>query len=364
MSGGEFYWFWLANIRGIGYKKQKRLLEALGEPRAVYEARRERLEQIPGLTVKDAERIAESRKKDRICRAMEELAQCGICFTCVEDKSYPAWLKNIYDPPHVFYYKGRLPAGDVPAVAVVGARDCTEYGRYMAQWIGKTLGRAGVQVISGLARGIDAFAHEGALQGEGETFAVMAGGADICYPPENNKLYRQIARTGGILSEMPLHTQPSARLFPVRNRIISGLAQAVVVVEARIKSGSLITADAALEQNRQVYVVPGRIKDALSEGCLWLAGQGAQVLTHPRQILEDLGITDSMLQIQKINNISLETSEKIVYSCLGLLPVSLHVILEKTGMEVGQVMNILLRLELAGRIRKTGCQSYVKQGEP
>jgi len=194
----------------------------------------------------------------------------------------------IPDAPYGIFYKGTLPSNDILSVAIIGARDCSEYGSYVAGELGRFLGERGVQVISGMARGIDGISQEAALLAGGSTTGVLGCGVDICYPKQNQALYHKILERGCILSSYPPGTLPKAQNFPPRNRIVSGLADAVVVIEARNKSGTLITVDMALEQGKEVYVVPGRITDRLSDGCNGLLKQGAGILLSPEDFLAEI----------------------------------------------------------------------------
>lgn len=205
-----------------------------------------------------------------------------------EDRDYPQRLREIPKPPKELYVLGRLPREHIPSVAVIGARDCSEYGRYVAARLGSVFGRSGIQVISGMARGIDGIAQEAAVDAGGSSFAVLGSGVDVCYPAGNRRLYEKLKAAGGILSEYSEGTPAIARNFPARNRIVSGLADAVIVVEAREKSGTLITVDMALEQGREVYAVPGRTTDSLSVGCNRLIKLGAGVLLDTDEFLEEL----------------------------------------------------------------------------
>jgi len=205
-----------------------------------------------------------------------------------QDGEYPGRLKKIPDPPKTLYVMGGLPKEHIPAVAVIGARDCSEYGKYIATSLGAALGRNGIQVISGMARGIDGIGQEAALDAGGSSFAVLGCGVDVCYPANNRRLYEKLQTGGGILSEYPPGTPPRAGNFPPRNRIVSGLSDAVVVVEAREKSGTLITVDMALEQGREVYVVPGRVTDPLSCGCNRLLRSGAGIFLDAEEFMEEL----------------------------------------------------------------------------
>ncbi len=205
-----------------------------------------------------------------------------------QDREYPGRLKEIPNPPEKLYVLGRVPGERRPAVAVIGARDCSEYGRYVAAGLGAALGSSGIQVISGMARGIDGIGQEAALDAGGSSFAVLGNGVDVCYPAGNRQLYEKLKARGGILSEYPPGTPPLPGHFPLRNRIVSGLSDAVVVVEAREKSGTLITVDMALEQGREVYVVPGRVTDPLSVGCNRLLKAGAGIYLDAGEFLEEL----------------------------------------------------------------------------
>lgn len=206
----------------------------------------------------------------------------------IEDEGYPKRLKNIPGAPKALYVLGRLPEEERLSVAVVGARDCSEYGRFVAKELGAALGKNGITVISGMARGIDGISQEEALDAGGSSFGVLGCGVDICYPKENRRLYEKLRKSGGLLSEYLPGTPACANHFPPRNRIVSGLADVVVVVEARVKSGTLITVDMALEQGREVYAVPGRTTDKLSEGCNRLIRQGAGVLFSVEEFIREL----------------------------------------------------------------------------
>ena len=204
------------------------------------------------------------------------------------ERDYPARLLEIPDPPERLYVLGRLPEENLPSVAIIGARECSEYGSYVAARLGECMGRNGIQVISGMARGIDGIGQTAALDAGGSSFAVLGSGVDVCYPARNRRLYERLRESGGVLSEYPPGTPALSRNFPPRNRIVSGLADAVVVVEAREKSGTLITVDMALEQGKEVYAVPGRVTDALSSGCNRLVKLGAAVLLDPEELAEEL----------------------------------------------------------------------------
>jgi DNA processing protein len=269
--------------------------------------------------------------------------------------------------PKKLYVKGNLPADDRPTIAIVGARACSTYGRIQAFEYAKALSMAGIQVISGLACGIDAEGHKGALEGGTSTFAVMGNGADICYPASNRSLYDRILRNGGgIISEYPPGTQPRSYAFPARNRIISGLSDVVLVVEAREKSGSLITAGQALDQGKSVYAVPGAVNDLLSRGCHKLIYDGAGIAYCPEVLLSEWGISVENKSLKdekknKKNNLGLESDMDLVYSCLDLRPKNLDYFIRKTGFSPEKTTRILVELSLLGLAMEVGRQHYVRR---
>ena len=283
---------------------------------------------------------------------------CGIQYIRQEDAAYPKKLLDHKGMPKGLYVMGRLPDGKRPSVAIVGARRSTSYGNEIAKSFARELAKAGVQVISGMAWGIDGMAHQGALEGGGDTFAVLGCGVDICYPPGHRRLYEQLIQRGGILSEQPLGMPPMPGHFPARNRIISGLSDLVLVVEAKERSGSLITADLALEQGKDVFAVPGRIGDEMSKGCLDLLKQGAGLADSPETLLEALGI-DLKISHQPVK-IVLEKNEDIVYSWISLQPVSSEELVKKTGLGSREVLLALVSLELKGCIKEMQKNQYVK----
>lgn len=279
---------------------------------------------------------------------------------------YPKRLRELSGAPDKLYVLGKLPGERIPSVAVIGARDCSDYGKYVASRLGNLFGRNGIQVISGMARGIDGIAQEAAVDAGGSSFAVLGSGVDVCYPVRNRKLYEKLKETGGILSEYPPGTPALPQNFPQRNRIVSGLSDAVVVVEAREKSGTLITVDMALEQGKEVYAVPGRVTDGLSAGCNRLIKLGAGIVLDTEDLLEELreifarrrlsiGITG---QGQRENAVWGELSErekkllgdspemKEIYKLLDFSPKSVEQLKEHLPKEYGntQIITHLLRL--------------------
>ena len=322
------YLCWLAGIRGLGRKKKFSLLQAAGEAslfsigaedglfsiekeagsfsmeaagdrqdpglaaRVLYTASEKELRFLWGEAgaktaggKEEWQALLNARRQEPE-RIEEELAQAGISFVSALEKGFPDKLREIPDPPFGIYYKGKMPGETEPAAAIIGARLASGYGREQARRFGRQISARGIAVISGMARGIDGIAQKAALDAGGKSYAVLGCGVDICYPEENRELYERLQQQGGVLSEYPPGMQPIAKLFPPRNRIISGLSDLVLVIEARKRSGTLITVDMALEQGREVYALPGRVSDALSDGCNRLIRQGAGPATCPQDILE------------------------------------------------------------------------------
>ena len=286
----KYYQFWLHNLPNVGDRMIAKLLEAFGSEKAVYEADEKKLGQVISKEEIRQEIIRFTAQWD-LQGAYEKIKEQGITFLTNQDDAYPARLKKLKNPPYGLYYLGNLPEEGVMAAAIIGARECSEYGRYMAEAFAGRLARAGVIIISGMARGIDGIAQQAAVDGRGATFAVLGSGVDVCYPVSNKPLYEEILRTGGgILSVFPPGTGPQKRNFPERNRIVAGLADLLLVVEARQKSGTWITVDMALEQGKNVYAVPGRLTDRLSDGCNLLIRQGAGIALSPEDLLQEMRV--------------------------------------------------------------------------
>lgn len=284
------YIHWLYQAVGVGSRGFLRSLATLGTPRELY-----RLTVSGALSEKVSERYEKKvAKMSEFSRGYDvagmygRMRERGIFLVTEDEPQFPERLSRIPDKPYALYFAGRLPQAEKRAVAVIGARECTAYGRYMAEQFGAAFAKAGIQVISGMARGIDGIGQTAALKEGGYSLGVLGCGVDICYPGENRELYETLLAAGGICSEYPPGTEPRAVLFPPRNRIISGLCDAVLVVEAREKSGTLITVDMALEQGREVYALPGRATDPLSGGCNRQIRQGAGLASSPEEVLEEL----------------------------------------------------------------------------
>lgn len=285
------YAYWLM-CAPIGEATKSRMLLRFGRPSGVFEASEKALLDST-LSIGKKERwiaYIKERKEENAKREYEELQIKGILFYPEYHPHYPAKLLSIPARPFGIFVKGKLPDIRQRSLAIVGARDCSEYGQYVARHFAEKMAQNGVAVISGLARGIDGIAQRAAMEAGGESFGVLGCGADICYPKSNEKLYRMCMERGGILSTYLPGTPPTPNLFPPRNRIISGLSDGILIIEAREKSGTIITADLALEQGKDVFVIPGRVTDRLSDGCNSLIRQGASLIQSPEQLLEELNI--------------------------------------------------------------------------
>lgn len=276
-------------VQGLGAITVKRLLERFGSLPRVFECSEEDLLAVPGIGVEKARQFCEQLKKARVDDELEYAARKGVKLVTWVDEGYPALLKQIADPPLVLYVAGSINVLDRPAVAIVGTRHPTVYGRETARRFGYQLAAAGYTVVSGLALGIDTEAHTGALQAQGRTVAVLGGALDCLFPRENQPLAREIAlKNGAVVAEYPFGRQPDRQTFPMRNRIVSGLCKGVLVVEAPLNSGTLITADQALDQNRTVMVIPGRIDSPASQGCHALLRAGARLVTTVDEVIEEV----------------------------------------------------------------------------
>ncbi len=343
--------YWLCQMPGFSPLQISRLIEKAGSCEAAYYI--EGMQLMEWGILHRQERAEQfdlwKREVGRLTEEYQGLSRLGIRFITPFEGEYPQRLLHIYDYPMGLYVKGRLPDENRPCAAVIGARVCTDYGKQMAYVVAQELTQNGVSVISGLAAGIDSAGHRGALKGNGPTFAVMGCGINICYPKENYELYEQIVNTGGVLSEYPPGTPPLARNFPVRNRIISGLSDVILVMEARKKSGSLITAELGLEQGKDIFALPGRINDPLSEGCNSLIEAGAGILLSPAEVLRNLGIVYKKegLSTGKSGK-GLAKNEKMVYSFLDSRPRHAEELAARTGLSISSAMSALLNLELEG----------------
>lgn len=360
----RLYWHWLCSMEGLSPVKKTRLLRLYPSPEQLYNIEEKQLSTLDFLTDREKKQFLNSRNEEKEFRkTYEQTERQGIRLVTLTDQEYPDRLLHIYGPPCGLYVKGRLPAPREKSAAIVGARGCSPYGREMARQTGRKLAEAGIQVISGMAAGIDGAAQWGALE-TGTAFAVLGCGVDQCYPISNFPLYERLAAEGGLLSEFPPGSKPLPWHFPMRNRLISGLADLVAVIEARKKSGSLITAEFALDQGKDVFALPGRVTDPLSEGCHQLIKNGAGLLSAPEDILEILAPQwkKPIKKCKEIEN-GLVFNEKKVYSCLDYHARSLEELVETTGLTVKETARALVQLEIRGLARQAGLSRYVATTE-
>lgn len=352
-------WLSLKSVAGVGNHLFKRLIIHFKSPEMVLNAPRRELLQVDGVTSGVADAIRNHKASDKLQRELEQIDRHGFHLVTLPDPTYPALLREIPDPPPYLYVYGKL-EGSIDNIAMVGSRHATIYGISATRNLSKDLARLGITVVSGMARGIDTAAHEGALMGKGKTIAVLGSGLDRVYPAENKKIYHRISQQGAVVSEFALKTEPEAHNFPIRNRIISGMSLGTVVVEASKKSGSLITARLALEQNREVFAVPGSVQSFKSIGTHTLIKQGAKLVEHAQDIVEEL---ESFRPIQNTTNFenhnepediiaTLAPPEVLVYNSLGPYPEHIDVLVRKTSMEPGKLSSILLKMELNGIVRQ------------
>ena len=356
------YEYWWANVRPLSDKKKMEVRRGIDSAEELYYIEEMKLRMFSCLEEVDIAGILKSRRMWKTKEEYEKLRQLEIEFIPWWSAGYPERLLDISDPPYALYVKGKLPDEKLPSAAIVGARKCSPYGEAQATRYAQELAGRGVQIISGMARGIDGIGQWGALNVRGKTFAVLGCGVDVCYPREHIGLYMDILdHGGGIISELMPGTKPLPGYFPQRNRIISGLSGAVLVMEAREKSGSLITADLALEQGRDVYALPGPVNSALSQGCNRLIKQGAGILLSPGELLEDLAVLGRN-KMEKLyeNEIKLETKENMVYSCLDFEPKNLDRLIRETKLPVAEVLSVLISLELMGLITEVSKNNYSK----
>ena len=279
----------LTMVPGVGPKTCLALLERFGSATGVLDARESSLREVPGVGPKLAEKVSRARREVDAEAELELCREMGVAIVARGDDGYPPTLGEIPDPPSLLYVRGTIAPADQLAIALVGSRKCTPYGLRIAERLAGSLARVGLTVVSGLARGIDAAAHRGALAAGGRTLAVLANGLGEVYPPEHEGLAHEVAASGAVISESPMGQGPLAGLFPQRNRVISGLSLGVVVVEATPRSGSLSTAKHATEQNREVFAVPGPVDSLPSRGCHYLIRDGARLVETVDDILEELG---------------------------------------------------------------------------
>ena len=337
-------WLALSLTRGLGGESARRLLKEFGSPDAIFAAPISSLKSVVKTDV--AAEISRGIADETVDPALVWLEDNNNHIVTLADSDYPQALLNIPDPPLLLYVKGRLDLLNRPALAVVGSRSATPQGINNAEAFAKSLSDAGLCIISGMAHGIDAAAHRGALRGQGGSIAIVGTGLDIVYPAANRNLAHMLAQQGTLVSEFPLATPPLAANFPRRNRLISGMSLGCLVVEASLQSGSLITARLALEQGRDVFAIPGSIHAPQSKGCHALLKQGAKLVETAQDILEELG---GMLASPAQPSDS-EGADSTLLEHLGFDPVDVDTLSLRCGLTIAELSAMLLTLELSGRI--------------
>lgn len=352
----------LHSINGLGPIRLKAILEYFKDPKLAWEGNLQEFQEI-GIPQKIANLLGETRKKIDPETYAEAIKKNGIKWVSVFDGDYPNLLKQIYDPPTILYYQGEFPSQEVGSVGVVGTRKMTGYGKVATEQFTQGLINAGLTIVSGLARGIDSQAHLTAVEGKGKTIAVLGGGLNRIFPPENRGLANKIASGfGAVVSEFPPNYPALAGNFPARNRIISGLSLAILVVEAAQGSGSLITARLALEQGREVFAIPGPVTSALSKGPIDLIKQGAVAVFSPDEILEELGINrlqDTDYRVQNKREISEE--ERQVLAVLENENRHIDEIGRQLHFASPKISALLLKMEISGLVSSIGAGIYCKK---
>jgi DNA processing protein len=372
------HWLRLIRAEGIGPTLFKRLLDHFGDVERILGVSAAQLTKVEGIGFKTAERIARTRSDFNAEKELALAEKLNVRLLHLHDDRYPPALKAIYDPPPVLYVRGALTRADNLAMAIVGCRRCTHYGTEQANRFSHLLASAGFTIVSGLARGIDSAAHHGALAAKGRTIAVQGCGLANVFPPENKKLFEQIAESGAVVSELPLTYEPLAENFPARNRIIAGLSMGVLVVEATYRSGALISAQAALENNRDVMAVPGRIDSPTSAGCHRLIKQGARLIDSIEEMMEALGhighglndhVREAAVKAENeaektlfdLSRLNLTSEEKQIMEHLNSEPVHVEDLIAQTRLSPGRINAAVIHLQLKGLIKQLPGNCYIRR---
>jgi DNA processing protein len=371
-------WLKLIRAEGIGPTLFKRLLDYFEDVEHIFTASVAELMKIEGIGNKTAESIVRTRDAFDVDSELALADKLGVWIIHLQDQRYPHALRAIYDPPPVLYVKGTLTRADNLAMAIVGSRRCSHYGTEQANRFSHLLASAGFTIVSGLARGIDSAAHRGALATKGRTIAVQGCGLSNIFPPENQKLFEQITENGAVISELPLSYEPLAENFPARNRIIAGLSMGVLVVEATYRSGALISAQAAMDNNREVMAVPGRIDSPCSLGCHKLLKQGARLIDSIDEIMDALGYvgdglkthaeaaaTEAEQNAQRtlfdVSRLNLTPDETGILDHLNSEPVHVEELIELTQLPAGKVHSAVISLQLKGLVKQLPGNMIVKR---
>ncbi len=349
-------------VEAVGSIRTQALLRDFGSFEKVFRAKENGLARVKEIGPRLAPTVAQSIKEIDIEEELRLIEAHGVKIIGFLDKDYPKSLKNIYAPPVVLYVKGKILPQDDIAIAIVGSRLASFYGRQQAERLGFELASRGITIVSGLARGIDSASHRGALKAKGRTIAILGSGLAHIYPEEHEALAEEISMNGAVISEFPMRTIPDKGNFPKRNRIISGLSMGVVVIEAAERSGALITSDIALEQGREVFAVPGKVDSITSKGTNRLIKQGAKLAETVDDILEelDLEIEGSLNEGKELISPILDKSESLVYNLLSSQPQHIDDLAEAANIGIGEISRVLFDLEIKRLVRQLPGKNFVK----
>lgn len=368
-SKEKLLWYAWSKKEGIGYKETANLLSYYGSIEATLSVKSKEIESLEWLSDAGKGAILKGIDLEKEYELYERMIKKGVNFVIQEDENYPKRLLSMYDPPWFLYFVGELPENKFPSIAIIGARECSAYGSEAARRLAKDLAINKIQVVSGLAKGVDGYAHRGALEGDGKTFGVIGSGVNICYPRENYQLYHDVENQGGILSEYPMGSPALPFHFPMRNRIIAGLSDGILVVEAKEKSGTLITVDCGLEQGKDIYALPGKMTDELSIGCNRLIQNGAKLIQSSNDIIDELVDKYPFLkqkkkkskQVSMLFENQVSGEEKLVLMKLGYEPIHFEQLLMETGLDTVKLMEVVLVLQMKGLVKEIGAHYYILQ---
>ncbi len=350
----------LYSIPGIGSARLRNLLNVFGTPQNVLSAPLQRLTSVHGIERSTALKIKKGVSETNLRKHFKFIKDNNIQVVSLGDSAYPAILKKIYDPPSVLFISGNFDKKDEQSLAVVGSREPSFYGRYATEIMTRELVKNNFSIISGLARGVDTIAHQTALKAGGRTIAVLGSGMDMLYPPENARLAKAISKSGAVISEYPLGTIPDPGNFPRRNRIVSGLSLGVLVCEAGKKSGALLTAYEALEQNREVFAIPGPINSKQSLGTNRLIKEGAKLVQDPEDILHELESKIHIRKYEQKNLPEMDEKEKDIYRFLTEVPIHIDQLANKTQRSTAEVLSVMLTLELMGIVKQLSGKMFMR----
>jgi DNA processing protein len=361
-------WIILNMIPSVGSSTFRRLVKFFGSPSAVLNASLRELSMVRGVTQSVCQNIIDHRDNIQADRELDLINQHNCKIITIDDENYPASLKAIYDPPPILYVKGNLLPDDSHAISVVGTRNATTYGIKVAELLSGQLASRGITIVSGMAHGIDTFAHNGALNAKGRTIAVMGCGLDIVYPAENSSLFEKIVSSGAVISEFSMGTKPHRGMFPRRNRVISGISLGTLVVEASKQSGAMITVDCALEQGREVFAVPGQIFSDTSKGTNELIKQGAKLVDSVEDILNELpsytfqpSEDESLKNEDALIESQLSQEESAIWKVINSSPIHIDDIAKRSALPIYKVSSTLVMLELKGLVQQLAGKMFVRK---